>query len=179
MMNSTLASAPSIIDVPASPLGSKVTLKRKFAGSPWPIASAWPKRRCIGRHGSPGARSLPGYGTSLIYKYYHITLPIYLGFFAGKRFVPIVTAFAAILLGVVLSFVWAPVGEGISAFSDWASTGSPQLAFTVYGFIERLLIPFGLHHIWNVPFFFKVGQYRVPGTGVGAVVLHGVSSCHP
>jgi PTS system glucose-specific IIC component len=112
-----------------------------------------------------GGILIGGVAAYLFNKYYRIKLPTYLGFFAGKRFVPIVTAFAAIFLGAILSFVWAPVGEGIGAFSEWASTGSPQLAFTIYGFIERLLIPFGLHHIWNVPFFFEVGQYTVPGTG--------------
>lgn len=106
-----------------------------------------------------------GVAAYLFNRYYRIQLPTYLGFFAGKRFVPIATAFAAILLGAVLSFIWAPIGEAINAFSIWASTSSPQTAFALYGFIERLLIPFGLHHIWNVPFFFEVGQYRVPGTG--------------
>jgi glucose PTS system EIICB or EIICBA component len=57
-------------------------------------------------------------------KYYRISLPPYLGFFAGKRFVPIVTAFAAIVIGVVLSFVWPPIEDVIDSFSEWASGGS-------------------------------------------------------
>jgi PTS system glucose-specific IIC component len=95
----------------------------------------------------------------LFNKYFRIQLPSYLGFFSGKRFVPIVTAFSAIFLGIGLSFAWPPVGEQIQSFSLWASHSSPQVAFTVYGFVERLLIPFGLHHIWNVPFFFEVGEF--------------------
>lgn len=95
----------------------------------------------------------------LFNKYFRIKLPSYLGFFSGKRFVPIVTAFCAIFLGLLLSLIWPPVGNGIKAFSVWASTSSPEVAFSVYGFIERLLIPFGLHHIWNVPFFFEVGEF--------------------
>ncbi|MEO5668813.1 MAG: PTS glucose transporter subunit IIBC [Bdellovibrionota bacterium] len=95
-------------------------------------------------------------------KYYRIKLPSYLGFFAGKRFVPIVTAFAAIATGIVLSFIWPPIGNAIRAFSDWASHGNPVMASGIYGVVERALIPFGLHHIWNVPFFFEVGQYYKP-----------------
>ena len=96
---------------------------------------------------------------TLFNRYYRIQLPPYLGFFAGKRFVPIATAFAAIVAGIVLSFVWPPIGAGIKGFSHWAAESNPALAFTIYGVIERLLIPFGLHHIWNVPFFFEMGQF--------------------
>ncbi|WP_417070363.1 PTS glucose transporter subunit IIBC [Niveibacterium terrae] len=92
-------------------------------------------------------------------RYFRIALPAYLGFFAGKRFVPIVTAIAAIVLGAILSFVWPPIGGAIKAFSHWAAVSDPRTAATVYGFVERLLIPFGLHHIWNVPFFFEMGSF--------------------
>lgn len=112
-----------------------------------------------------GGIVIGGVAAALFNRYYRINLPPYLGFFAGKRFVPIVTAFAAIILGVVLSFAWPPIGAGIKAFSHWAAESNPALAFSVYGVIERLLIPFGLHHIWNVPFFFEVGSYMDPTTG--------------
>jgi glucose PTS system EIICB or EIICBA component len=98
-------------------------------------------------------------------RYYRLQLPSYLGFFAGKRSVPIITAFSVIVLGAVLSFVWPPVGVVIRGFSDWAVHGSPALAFTIYGVIERSLIPFGLHHVWNVPFFFRTGAFTDPATG--------------
>lgn len=101
----------------------------------------------------------------LFNKYFRIQLPPYLGFFAGKRFVPIVTALACIVAGVVLSLIWPPIGRGIDVFSRWAASENPGLAFAVYGVVERSLIPFGLHHIWNVPFFFEVGQYVDPATG--------------
>lgn len=101
-----------------------------------------------------------GIVAAVIYKrFYKISLPPYLGFFAGKRSVPIITALAAIVLGVLLSFVWPPIQEKINAFSMWAAYSSPVVAGTTYGFVERLLLPFGLHHIWNVPFFFEIGQY--------------------
>lgn len=100
-----------------------------------------------------------GLAAAMFRRFYRIDLPAYLGFFAGKRFVPIVTALGAILLGVLLSVVWPPVGGGIKAFSHWAAVSSPRTAATVYGLVERLLIPFGLHHIWNVPFFFEMGSF--------------------
>ncbi|SAK56451.1 PTS system N-acetylglucosamine-specific transporter subunit IIBC [Caballeronia fortuita] len=103
-------------------------------------------------------------------RYYRIALPPYLGFFAGKRFVPIVTAIGSIVLGAVLSVVWPPIGGAIKAFSQWAAVSDPRTAATVYGFVERLLIPFGLHHIWNVPFFFEAGSFLDPTTGK---VVHG------
>jgi PTS system glucose-specific IIC component len=96
---------------------------------------------------------------SLFNRYYKVKLPTYLGFFAGKRFVPIVTAFAAIGTGIGLSVVWPPLGASISYFSKMAAYGNPIFASGIYGFVERLLIPFGLHHIWNVPFFFQMGEF--------------------
>jgi len=105
----------------------------------------------------------------LFNRYYRIELPAYLGFFAGKRFVPIVTGIAAIAVGVLLSLIWPPVQNGINVFSHWAADNDPRMAATVYGFVERLLIPFGLHHIWNVPFFFQIGSY----TDATGAVVHG------
>jgi PTS system glucose-specific IIC component len=99
-------------------------------------------------------------------RFYRIQLPSYLGFFAGKRAVPIITAFAVIVVGVVLSFIWPPIGKSIDAFSHWAVHGQPALAFAIYGMVERGLLPFGLHHVWNVPFFFQAGSYVDPKTSV-------------
>lgn len=103
-------------------------------------------------------------------RFYKVQLPSYLGFFAGKRSVPIITSFAVILVGALLSFVWPPIGGAIKGFSNWAAHGQPGLAFTLYGVVERALIPFGLHHVWNVPFFFQAGEYTDPATGQ---VVHG------
>jgi PTS system glucose-specific IIC component len=109
----------------------------------------------------------------LFNRYYRISLPPYLGFFAGKRFVPIVVSFAAIALAAVLAVVWPPIGAAIRDFGDWAAYGNPAAAVTIYGVVERMLLPFGLHHIWNVPFFFEVGTYVNPQTGE---TVHGVIS---
>jgi PTS system glucose-specific IIC component len=107
-------------------------------------------------------------------RFYRIELPDYLGFFAGKRFVPIVTGFGAILLGLILSVVWPPIGAGIASFSHWAAEQNPTVAFGIYGIVERALIPFGLHHIWNVPFFFEAGTC----TNVAGEVRHGILTCY-
>ncbi|WP_371188772.1 PTS glucose transporter subunit IIBC [Thalassotalea maritima] len=99
-----------------------------------------------------------GVAAFMFNRYYKIQLPDYLGFFAGKRFVPIATGFGTIVLGLVLSFIWPPIGSAISSFSHWSANQNPELAFSIYGLIERAMIPFGLHHIWNVPFFFEAGS---------------------
>ena len=112
-----------------------------------------------------GGLIIGGIAAVLFNRYYRLQLPPYLGFFAGKRIVPILTAFAAIGLAVVLGLVWPPVQRGIDALSHWASTGNPAAAFTLYGVVERSLLPFGLHHIWNVPFFFQVGEFVNPVNG--------------
>ena len=109
----------------------------------------------------------------LFNRYYRISLPAYLGFFAGKRFVPIIVSFAAIGLALILAVVWPPIGSAIRDFGDWAAYGNPSAAVIVYGVVERILLPFGLHHIWNVPFFFEVGSYVNPETGE---IVHGVLS---
>lgn len=107
-------------------------------------------------------------------RFYNIKLPDFLGFFAGKRFVPIVTGMLALLIGVGISFIWQPIGAGIQAFSVWAATQSPAVAFGLFGLVERSLIPTGLHHIVNAPFFFEVGSC----VDVNGVAKTGVMTCY-
>ncbi len=92
-------------------------------------------------------------------KYYNIELPSYLGFFQGKRFVPIVTAVFAIAIGIAMSFVWPPIQNGLTLFSKSMIDANPTLAAFVFGVIERSLIPFGLHHIFYNPFWYQFGEY--------------------
>ena len=103
-----------------------------------------------------GGIVIGGIAAYLFNRYFRIQLPPYLGFFAGKRFVPIVTAFAAIALGIVLSFIWPPIGYLIENGANGIVQANTPLAVFVYGVVERGLIPFGLHHIWNAPFFFTL-----------------------
>lgn len=92
-------------------------------------------------------------------KFYNITLPQFLGFFAGKRFVPIVTSLVAIVTGVVLAFVWSPIQEGLNDLSNFLLNKNLVLTTFIFGIIERSLIPFGLHHIFYAPFWFEFGSY--------------------
>ena len=115
-----------------------------------------------------------GIAAAMFNRFYNITLPDYLGFFAGKRAVPIMTGFAAIIAGAILSVIWPPIGAGISAFSEWAAHQNPTVAFGIYGVVERSLIPFGLHHIWNVPFFFEAGDC----VNANGKELHGILTCY-
>jgi PTS system D-glucosamine-specific IIC component len=92
-------------------------------------------------------------------RYYTIELPAFLGFFAGKRFVPIVTAFSAFFVGVALFFIWPPIQTGMNNFSQFLMEEAMAVAVFFFGFVKRLLIPFGLHHIFHAPFWFEFGMY--------------------
>lgn len=98
-------------------------------------------------------------GAYMYNKFYNIELPSYLGFFAGKRFVPIATAASALVLGVVMNFIWPFAQEGLNTFSYFMTESNRTLAAFIFGVIERGLIPFGLHHIFYSPFWFEFGSY--------------------
>ncbi len=102
----------------------------------------------------------------LFNKFFRVKLPQYLGFFAGKRSVPIITGLVAIAVGMLMSVIWPPIGGSINQFANLAASGdNVPLAATVYAVIERSLLPFGLHHVWNVPFFFQIGAFTDPVSG--------------
>ncbi|WNB93227.1 glucose-specific PTS transporter subunit IIBC [Bacillus sp. NEB1478] len=104
---------------------------------------------------------------SYLYKrYYNIELPQYLGFFAGKRFVPIITAVSALILGIVMTWIWPPIQNGLNVFSESMINSNLTLASFVFGVIERSLIPFGLHHIFYSPFWFEFGSYHSATEGL-------------
>jgi PTS system D-glucosamine-specific IIC component len=100
-------------------------------------------------------------------KFYEIELPSYLGFFAGKRFVPIITAATALLLGILMIFIWPPIQNGLNAFSQNMVHANLTISAFIFGVIERALIPFGLHHIFYSPFWYEFGEYA---TKAGDVV---------
>lgn len=85
-------------------------------------------------------------------KYNKITLPPFLGFFGGSRFVPIVTSIASIVLGVILFFVW-PTIQGWIFNAGGLVNKTGVIGTFIYGFILRMLGPFGLHHIFYLPFW--------------------------
>lgn len=86
-------------------------------------------------------------------------LPAFLGFFGGRRFVPIVTGLYSLVTGVILGFVWPPVQNVIDTFGNWMMTsgGIGEMAF---GFFNRLLIPTGLHHVLNNIAWFTFGRFE-------------------
>jgi glucose-specific phosphotransferase system IIBC component len=106
---------------------------------------------------------------SLYNRYHSIELPSYLGFFAGKRFVPIVTGVFSMVVGVIMIFVWPPIQHGLNAFSTNMIGANPTLSAFIFGVIERSLIPFGLHHIFYSPFWFEFGEY----VNKAGQVIHG------
>ncbi|ENH97626.1 PTS system glucose-specific transporter subunit IICBA [Gracilibacillus halophilus YIM-C55.5] len=92
-------------------------------------------------------------------RFYNIELPQFLGFFAGKRFVPIITAFSSLILGLIMYAVWPFAQDGLNAVSHFMLETNRTLSTFVFGIIERALIPFGLHHIFYSPFWFEFGTY--------------------
>ncbi|CAN5310637.1 N-acetylglucosamine-specific PTS transporter subunit IIBC [soil metagenome] len=102
-------------------------------------------------------------------RYKGIRLPDYLAFFGGRRFVPIVTAFAALGIGLVAYFVWPPIGRTIDGFGDWI-VGAGALGVFIYGIANRALLPVGLHHILNTLVWFEFGTFKPPG---GGAAVHG------
>lgn len=92
-------------------------------------------------------------------KYYRISLPSYLEYFSGKRSVPIITSFAALFVGIIMAIVWPPVQHGINNMSNLIMHQGLGLSAFLFGFVERLLIPFGLNHVWWPTFWLQFGEY--------------------
>lgn len=105
---------------------------------------------------------------TLYNRFYDIKLPEFLGFFGGKRFVPIITAVAAIFVGVLAGYFWHYAQGAIDAFSNMI-IGLNEVGTFIYGTLNRLLIPLGLHHILNSVFWFQLGEYTHLKDGVEVV----------
>jgi PTS system N-acetylglucosamine-specific IIC component len=103
-----------------------------------------------------------GLVTALLWqKFYRIKLPPYLAFFGGRRFVPIITAVTLMILAVPLGLVFHWVNDGIQAAGE-AVTGAPVIGGGIYGMLNRLLIPVGLHQLLNVPVWFIFDGGDIP-----------------
>lgn len=117
---------------------------------------------------------ISGFVGGIVYnKYYNYRkLPDALAFFNGKRFVPLVVILWSVIISAVLAVVWPAIQGGINAFGLWiagSSSTSPILAPFIYGTLERLLLPFGLHHMLTIPMNYTSfgGTYEIM-TGVNA-----------
>ncbi len=102
-------------------------------------------------------------------KFHTMQLPEFLGFFSGKRFVAIATAFLSFLLGMVLPWVWSYIQSGIDALSVVVNGDNQAASTFIFGLVERALIPLGLHHIWYPSFWYSFGEYATHG----GQVIHG------
>ena len=116
---------------------------------------------------------LVGLGVAALHnRFYKIELPQVLSFFGGSRFVPIISALVYTGVGILMFFIWPAIQKGIYTIGDLV-LNSGYAGTWVYGFMERLLIPFGLHHVFYLPFW----QTAVGGTlEVGGRVVEGAQN---
>ena len=103
-----------------------------------------------------------GLGVAALHnKFYKIELPQVLAFFGGTRFVPIISSIVYLIVGIAMLYVWPVVQNGISALGSLVLASGYAGTF-IYGLLERALIPFGLHHVFYMPFW----QTAVGGTAI-------------
>ena len=116
-----------------------------------------------------------GLGVAALHnKFYKIELPTVLSFFGGTRFVPIVCTAVFLVVGIVMFYVWPVVQEGIALLGNLV-LGSGYIGTWIYGVTERALIPFGLHHVFYMPFW----QTAMGGTAViDEVVVQGAQNIY-
>ncbi len=122
---------------------------------------------------------ISGFVGGIVYnKFYNFRkLPDALSFFNGKRFVPLAVIFWSVIVSLVLAVVWPVVQSGINAFGIWIANSadtSPVLAPFIYGTLERLLLPFGLHHMLTIPMNYTSfgGTYEIlTGPNAGTTVF--------
>ncbi len=94
-----------------------------------------------------------GLGVAALHnRFYKIQLPTVISFFGGVRFVPIISAFAYIIVGIIMYFIWPYIQRGIYSLGSLV-LNSGYFGTFIYGTIERALIPFGLHHVFYMPFW--------------------------
>ncbi|ENY9448737.1 PTS N-acetyl glucosamine transporter subunit IIABC [Enterobacter chengduensis] len=107
-------------------------------------------------------------GGAVYNRWANIKLPDFLSFFGGKRFVPIATGFFCLVLAAIFGYVWPPVQHAIHAGGEWiVSAGA--VGAGIFGFINRLLIPTGLHQVLNTIAWFQIGEF----TNAAGTIFHG------
>lgn len=117
-----------------------------------------------------------GIVVALLYqRYSRKKLPDWLGFFGGRRLVPILSSFAGLIIGVIFGYIWPVLGTGLHNFGEWL-VGSGSVGAGIYGVVNRALIPIGMHHLLNSFPWFQAGSWNDDGTtynGDIARFLHG------
>ncbi|MGW3912316.1 PTS transporter subunit EIIC [Streptomyces sp. NPDC005070] len=101
-------------------------------------------------------------------RYHRKQLVDWLGFFNGRRLVPIIMAFVGTAMGVFFGLVWEPIGDGISNFGEWI-TGLGTVGAGLFGLINRALIPVGMHQFVNAVSWFQIGDFK----NSAGTVVHG------
>ena len=101
-------------------------------------------------------------------KFKDFKTPEFLAFFGGKRFVPIITGVLAVVLGIVLGYIWPPIQNGLHTFSLWMSE-SGSLGLFLFGMLNRIFLVTGLHHVLNSLFWFQLGDF----TNTQGQIVHG------
>ena len=114
-----------------------------------------------------------GLGVAALHnRFYNIELPQTLSFFGGTRFVPIISAIVYLIVGIAMFYVWQPIQSGIYSLGTLVMN-SGYIGTFLFGFIKRMLIPFGLHHVFYLPFW----QTAVGGTMVvGGTLVEGAQN---
>ncbi|MCX4534838.1 PTS transporter subunit EIIC [Streptomyces sp. NBC_00841] len=101
-----------------------------------------------------------GIVVALLYqKFYRTKLPDWAGFFSGRRLVPILSAFAGLVIGIVFGLIWPVLGTGLHNFGEWL-VGSGAVGAGIFGVANRALIPVGMHHLLNSFPWFQAGEYN-------------------
>ena len=142
-----------------------------------PVDEACQGTACAMEHDAPNVGVLGGILIGVVaallwQRYYRIKLPAWLAFFGGRRFVPIITSFAALGLGVIFGVIWPPIGEALSSFSEWLY-GLGPIGAGLYGAGNRGLIPLGMHHFLNSFIWFQAGDC----TNAAGEAFHGDLTC--
>ncbi|WP_407839000.1 PTS transporter subunit EIIC [Streptomyces sp. DSM 116496] len=101
-------------------------------------------------------------------RYHRVKLVDWLGFFNGRRLVPIIMTFVAIAFAVLCLWIWPPIGNALESFSDWL-IGLGSLGAGIFGVANRALLVIGLHQFLNVPVWFQFGSFTKPD----GTVVHG------
>ena len=114
-----------------------------------------------------------GLGVSYLHnRFYQIQLPDFLSFFEGERFIPIISTIVYILVGFLMFYIWPTFQDGIFKFGQWIASSGYGGTF-VYGIVKRALVPFGLHHVFYMPFY----QTAIGGTlEVNGVLIDGAQN---
>lgn len=112
---------------------------------------------------------IAGLVAAYLYKKFHaVKLPEWIGFFGGKRFVPIVTSFVMVIVAIGLGLLWGTVQHALDTFGNWSTEMGGVGAF-LFGTANRFLVPFGLHHVINSIAWFQLGDY----TNAAGQTVHG------